>query len=96
VAAAVWSGAVGLRGIVGHQLDDAAADELAGVDTWVRSVGPARAHALARRTVVVEVAALGALGVCLAGFAPAAPFGGRPCSPGACEHVNNLGTLVRW
>jgi len=45
-AAALWSLAVGMRGIAFHQLDDLESDRAAGVDTWATRAG--RDHALRR------------------------------------------------
>jgi len=61
-AAATWALALGLRGILWHQLADVEADERASVRTLPRSMGSERAARLGERVVFpAELAALGIL-----------------------------------
>ena len=61
-AVAAWALAYGLRGIIWHQLADAAADRRAGVRTFAERLAPARAAAFAVRFVFpAELVALAAM-----------------------------------
>jgi hypothetical protein len=62
LAVALWSLAYGMRGIVWHQLVDAAHDQRAGVRTFAQRLSPVRTAAfIARVGFPVELAALGAM-----------------------------------
>jgi hypothetical protein len=61
-AVAVWSLALGIRGIIAHQRADAASDRAAGVGTYVVGRGSFHAQWLVRRLIFpVEIAGLGAV-----------------------------------
>gem|GEM_PF-2896058 len=69
VAALIWSGAVGLRAIISHEIVDLEADRLAGVETWVGRIGVERATRLGTWAVFpVELMALSCVVVALAAF----------------------------
>ena len=69
VAALVWSGAVGLRAIISHEIVDLESDRIAGVETWVGRIGVERATGIGTWAVFpVELAALGCVVVALAAF----------------------------
>ncbi|RYU79426.1 UbiA family prenyltransferase [Hymenobacter persicinus] len=61
-AVGAWALACGLRNILMHQLDDAQADEEAGVNTWVRICGPRLAQRLGQM-VIFPVEVLGFAGL---------------------------------
>lgn len=68
-AALVWSGAVGLRAIISHEIVDLEADRLAGVETWVGRIGTGRATRIGTWAVFpVELVALSCVVVALAAF----------------------------
>jgi 4-hydroxybenzoate polyprenyltransferase len=61
-AVGVWALACGLRNILMHQLDDVAADAIAGVDTWVQRRGARFVQQLGRVVIFpAEVLAFGLL-----------------------------------
>lgn len=62
VAVGMWALACGLRNILRHQLEDAPADEEAGVDTWVRQRGTAFTQRVGQVVIFpVEVLGFGLL-----------------------------------
>jgi hypothetical protein len=71
VLTVVWSGAHGLRAIVGHERVDVENDRAAGVETWAVRVGRDRALRLATRVLLpVELVALAGAEVALFLVAP--------------------------
>ncbi len=73
VIAVLWSAALGIKGIVYHQIADRAADEIAGVSTFVDSFDQSRLFAvLGAYNVAVEFPLSVALVVAIASVAPLA------------------------
>lgn len=87
----VWSLAAGVRGIVSHQLADAADDAVTGTDTWVRRVGPHRARRAAGLALGLEVAALVGAAVVVGREVP-----GTALATGAVTTAVGVARLAGW